>query len=597
MPNPSWATKSLPSSGEREPLNRQYPQQTRSLCPECNKESVNAVLEGDLSVGGFRDNPGLIDAMVLEEAGRILMRKACSKHGPYEDLLSIDPAFSKLMNALHPGKDLPCAEDRLAHNHGPLSTKVGRGHFLIIDLTNRCNMKCSPCFMDANHTAYVHEMSLEDLRSILTTARAIKPRREISVLLSGGEPTLSPLFLDAIRLAKSFGFRVHVATNGIKFAEDPSFAQQAKEAGLWGVFLQFDGIGEKENAHRGVGNLYAIKLKALQNISEAGMKTTLQVTIINQQNSQGVGEIVHFAASHSNEIHGVIFQPVMFTGRDRDIDDGDRYERRYTLSHLVHDLQEQCHVSWQPMRDWFPSALSSLGGHISDLLHPGNPIGSISNNSHSENEIVSPILVNADTAEWVPLGSFFDVVGFMNDLAVIGTTFRSEPAIKSQIAIAAAKHFHSASAPVGFGIRELFTILQETFHKAGPASSDKSRESNDGKEWNLIMITGMWFQDLHNYDLNKIDMSSTPVGTLEGEIDFGTYNGAGWRQIVEYLHKTASLSEWNKTRGRHAIYAHGRFVQIAGLHQTKSQREMVAASPANHVAVQDALQAAVFTKR
>ena len=204
-----------------------------------------------------------------------------------------------------------------------------------MDLTNRCNMKCSPCFMDANRTAYVHELNLDDVREIFQTARAIKPRREISILLSGGEPTISPIFLETIRVAKSLGFdRVYVATNGIRFAQDPSFARQAKEAGLLGVFLQLDGIGEKENAHRGVGNLFAIKEKALEQIWEAGMKTTLQVTVANQLNNHCVGEIVQFAVSHSNQIHGVVFQPIMFTGRDRNIDNGAREERRYTLSHL-----------------------------------------------------------------------------------------------------------------------------------------------------------------------------------------------------------------------------------------------------------------------
>jgi len=513
------------------------------------------------------------------------MRKACDRHGPYEDVLSIDPAFSKRMNAMHPGKELPCADDHLAHNHGPLSMKVGRGHFLIVDLTNRCNMKCSPCFMDANHTAYVHELSLDDVKGIFETARAIKPRREISILLSGGEPTISPIFIDAIRVAKSLGFdRVHVATNGIRFAEDPSFARQAKDAGLWGVFLQLDGIGEKENAHRGVGNLFAIKQKALEHIAEAGMKTTLQVAVENQLNNHCVGKLFEFAAAHSNQIHGVVFQPVMFTGRDRNIDNDARYERRYTLSHLVHDLEKQCSGRWQPMRDWFPSALSSLGGHISDLMNPDSPLGSICYNNHAENEIVSPILVNAKTAEWYPLGSFFDVFGFMQDVAAIGDKFRSKPIIKAQLAIAATKHFNSASAPEGFGLRDLFEILEGTLHRAGPASNDKSRKIYGERTWNLITAVGMWFVEVYNYDVSKIQNSSTPVGTQEGEIDFSTYNSAGWRQIVEYLHKTASVSEWNKTQGRHPIYAHGRLVRIASLSESQ-QPHRVASCPVEHITV------------
>ena len=129
MPQPSWATKPLPLSEEREQLDNEFPRSTQSLCPVCNKQFVDAVLKGDASVASFRDNPGLIDASILEESGRILMRKVCDQHGPYEDVLSVDPTFSRRMNAMHPGKDLPCADDRLAHNHGPLSTKVGRDTF------------------------------------------------------------------------------------------------------------------------------------------------------------------------------------------------------------------------------------------------------------------------------------------------------------------------------------------------------------------------------------------------------------------------------------------------------------------------------------
>ena len=60
------------------------------------------------------------------------------------------------------------------------------------DLTNRCNMMCDPCFMDANQVGYVHELSWEDIKTVLDNAITIKPRRQMSVRFSGGEPTISP---------------------------------------------------------------------------------------------------------------------------------------------------------------------------------------------------------------------------------------------------------------------------------------------------------------------------------------------------------------------------------------------------------------------
>jgi 7,8-dihydro-6-hydroxymethylpterin dimethyltransferase len=118
--------------------------------------------------------------------------------------------------------------------------------------------------MDANAVGHVHELDLDDIKLILERARSFKPGREINILFSGGEPTISSFFLDAIRSARKMGFkRLHVATNGIRFAQDADFAQQAREAGLRSVFLQLDGVSDESNSHRGVSNLFRVKQQAM----------------------------------------------------------------------------------------------------------------------------------------------------------------------------------------------------------------------------------------------------------------------------------------------------------------------------------------------
>jgi uncharacterized radical SAM superfamily Fe-S cluster-containing enzyme len=47
--------------------------------------------------------------------------------------------------------------------------KYGRGSVLTVDLTNRCNMMCDPCFMDANQVGYVHELEWDEVRRSSTT--------------------------------------------------------------------------------------------------------------------------------------------------------------------------------------------------------------------------------------------------------------------------------------------------------------------------------------------------------------------------------------------------------------------------------------------
>src|SRR5437660_2546101 len=108
------------------------------------------------------------------------------------------------------------------------------------------------------------------------------PERQIALQFSGGEPTMSPFFLDAVRYARKVGYNsVQAATNGIEFAKSPEFAKAAAEAGLRYAYLQFDGIGNAANSHRRVGNLFDVKLRAIENLHDAGVDIVPVTTIIN----------------------------------------------------------------------------------------------------------------------------------------------------------------------------------------------------------------------------------------------------------------------------------------------------------------------------
>jgi uncharacterized radical SAM superfamily Fe-S cluster-containing enzyme len=110
--------------------------------------------------------------------------------------------------------------------------------------------------MDANQVGYVHELTWEEIQEIMRNALEIKPRRQMSIQFSGGEPTMSPYFIKAVRYARELGYNsVQAATNGIEFAKSKEFARQAAEAGLRYAYLQFDGIGNDANSHRQIGNL------------------------------------------------------------------------------------------------------------------------------------------------------------------------------------------------------------------------------------------------------------------------------------------------------------------------------------------------------
>ncbi len=567
LPHPKWAPRKILKSYERSAPPLGFPRVTDSLCPRCVPEVRNEIVRGDADLATLISNhPGEIQAQLIEEDGRILMRKVCEKHGPFEDIISTNPAFTRRIENLFFGRDFRTAEDEAIHRHGSSTIKYGRGAVLTVDLTNRCNMMCNPCFMDANQVGYVHEPSFEEIKAILDRAVSFKPRRQIIVLLSGGEPTLSPYFLDAVAYAKKIGFyRVIAATNGIRFAQSEEFTRQAWDAGLHGAYLQFDGTTSEKNAHRGVANLLDVKFRAIENMARFGMKTTLVTTIVNGINSDAIGAIVDFAVRNVDKVQTIAFQPVSFTGRDEDIDDETRYAQRYTLSQMTEDLREQTGADWEPMRDWFPLSTYSAFTSVMDIVQgPEAPWGWSACNCHPDCGIFTLLVVNRRTNEWAPLFRFFNYEQFIRDVALITDTARGRTLTAAQLALSIIRNFRADLAPRGFPVSQIVNLFKPSSERSDSDRNDRMKARSDADDWRVLAVEGMWFQDLWTYDFRRTEMCVIPYGTQEGEVSFCAYNtGVGWRQIIESMHQTATLAEWHRTKGRHEIFTKGKTVPMS----------------------------------
>ena len=94
-------------------------------------------------------------------------------------------------------------------------------------------------------------------------------------------------------------------------------ARQAADAGLRYAYLQFDGIGNAANSHRKVGNLFDVKLRAIENLYANGVDIIPVITIINGINNEQVGRIVQFALDNPKKIPFLSYQPVSLHGPRR----------------------------------------------------------------------------------------------------------------------------------------------------------------------------------------------------------------------------------------------------------------------------------------
>src|ERR1700716_3841896 len=417
-PTPKWSDKPLLKSYEKSKPPLGWPRSTDSLCPKCVPEIRQQILDGKLPYEVLmNEKVGEIKAQIIERDGKILMVKDCPVHGHFEDVMSIDPEFSNHLEETFPGRDIKAHNDEKLHHHGSSTVTHGRGSVLTIDLTNRCNMMCDPCFMDANQVGFVHELQWEEIKQMLDNAITIKPRRQMSVQFSGGEPTMSPYFLDAVRYAREVGYNsVQAATNGIEFAKSPEFAKAAAEAGLRYAYLQFDGIGNAANSHRRVGNLFDVKLQAIENLWNNGVDIVPVVTIVNGVNNEQVGRIIEFALDNPKKINFLSFQPVSFTGRDEEVTPERRAAQRYTLSHLAHDVKNQTGIG-EPVRDWFPLSFMGSFTDWADVTHGAEKeFGQLTCGCHPNCGVGMAIMIDKETKEAVPVTKFLKAEQLAKDL-------------------------------------------------------------------------------------------------------------------------------------------------------------------------------------
>ncbi len=138
------------------------------------------------------------------------------------------------------------------------------------------------------------------------------------------------------------------------------------------------------------------------------------------------------------------------------------------------------------------------------------------------------------------------------------------------MALCLMKNYDPFQSPTHFKMMDLLRKFDKNFNatgkdygKVGPDRTvdDVMKRRND--RWNFLFIAGMWFQDLFNYDFRRTEQCIIPYATQEGEISFCAYNtGVGWRNIIEKMHMTATLTKWYEEHGRHEIFAGGKKVNL-----------------------------------
>jgi hypothetical protein len=509
-------------------LKLELPKKTQSLCPECKAR---------------------ITAEIYEENGKVMIRKTCKEHGDFKDVYWSDVGLYQMAESWAVdgiGVENPAIEVKHGCPDDCGLCKVHKSHTSLanLDLTNRCNLRCPICFANANDAGYVFEPTFEEVVKMLETLRAERPVACTALQFAGGEPTIYPHFFEAIAKAKELGFaQIQVATNGIKMATDPTFTQRMLDAGLHTVYLQFDGIRE-ENYIKARGRpLFEMKKKAILSCRATNPKLSVVLvpTVINGMNDDQMGEILQFAIENRDVVRGVNFQPVSFAGR---IENEERERGRFTLPDMVDRLEKQ--TDYLRREDWFPVPVVTP---VSEFLSVMKGAPQLAFTPHPHCGLATYLYVDED-GKATPITQFVDIVGLFKEIRELareteGKTVKSTAYIKAYQIIR--KYFIKEKAPKGLSANKFLKQLEGVF-----STTDKKATAEIS--WGLIMVGGMHFQDLYNYDIERVKRCVIHYVVPDGRlIPFCAYNtGPEYRREVE---KKFSMT-FEEYRKRHGPNAH-----------------------------------------
>ena len=476
-----------------------------SICPECHN---------------------VIPAKLTQEAGMVVMHKSCPHHGDFRDLYWSDfDQWERARKYAVVGDGLENPRT-LTVKGCPFDCGICQNHrsqtiLSIIDVTNRCNLRCPICFANAASAGYEYELSFDTIKRIIDNLSENRPVSVKALQLSGGEPTLRNDLPEIVNYAHAKGIHhVEVNTNGVRIANDLPYLKRLKEADVSSFYLQFDGVTPDPYIVTRGFDLLPTKLKALENLKSLGHDSAiLVVTLVKGVNDNQLGRIINFAAKNHDVIRCVNVQPVAITGR---IDRNKLAEYRITIPDFMRLVEEQ--TNGQILRsDFLP---------VPFVVPFARAVGALKGSRYPEftmhEHCGMATFVFVQDGRITPITRYADVESFMSsmndvaELAKAGHTMRAKFRMVQSL-----KHLNMKIVrPLVSGV-----IREGTYDALGQLMRQ------------VIMIGAMHFMDPYNFDLERVQRCGIHYGLPDGRIiPFCTMNSIHREEIERKLSRPIAVT-------------------------------------------------------
>ncbi len=195
---------------------------------------------------------------------------------------------------------------------GPCTWHASPCQLPVISVTNACDLRCPICFT-YNRADPIYHMSVEEMRQIVDWIVASSGNVDL-INITGGEPTLHPQVLDILRQCKrpQIG-RITMNSNGLRLARDYAFCEELAGLGIY-VILSLDTLNGDISTRLHGRDITEAKLKAIENLTRAGIKMTLLHVMVREVNEDCIHDILNLMRQN-DQILSLTVQTMTYTGQ------------------------------------------------------------------------------------------------------------------------------------------------------------------------------------------------------------------------------------------------------------------------------------------
>lgn len=247
----------------------------------------------------------------------VFMDRMCPVHGVERVRIAKSPDWylkrTSQPRLAHEIKDRLPSSKGCPNDCGPCQWHTGGIHLPVFSITNDCNLNCPICFT-YNRPDLKYYKSIEGTKKII--GHIVERSGGVQLInLTGGEPTLHPDLFAILNACKHEGIgRITMNTNGIRIAEDESFAEEIKKAGVQ-VVLSLDTFDPEKSRVIHGKDITGLKKTCLERLEALDIPTTILSVCIKGVNESDVADIVH-TYLRKPFVRSITIQNMTFTGKN-----------------------------------------------------------------------------------------------------------------------------------------------------------------------------------------------------------------------------------------------------------------------------------------